>query len=165
MGFGVTAAVGIAVGMVARRNKIKVGALADSIAPMAPLGLMFGRLANFINGELYGRPTEVPWAMIFPRGGDVLRHPSQLYAAVLEGGVLLLLRLWLTHCKKAHRRAGLLSGIFLVGYSAARLTGELFREPDSHIGFLWSGITMGQMLCVPMATVGIWMIVRSGLQK
>ena len=155
----------VAIVLFARRRGVKFLTVADVIAPAFPFGLMLGRLSNFINGELYGRPTEVPWAMIFPRGGDVLRHPSQLYAAVLEGGILLLLMLWLTHRKKAHRRVGLLSGTFLMGYSAARLTGELFREPDSHIGFLWSGITMGQMLCIPMATVGLWLIVRSGLQK
>lgn len=155
----------VAIVLFARRRGVQVLMVADVIAPAFPFGLMLGRLSNFINGELYGRPTEVPWAMIFPRGGDVFRHPSQLYAAALEGGILLLLMLWLAHRKNLHRRMGLLSGVFLMGYSVARLVGELFREPDSHIGFLWSGVTMGQILCIPMAAVGLWLIIRSGLQK
>ena len=155
----------VAIVFYARRRGVQALTVADLIAPAFPFGLMLGRLSNFINGELYGRPTEVPWAMIFPRGGEVLRHPSQLYAAVLEGGLLLLLMLWLAHKTNAHRRVGLLSGVFLMGYSFARLAGELFREPDTHIGFLWSGLTMGQILCIPMAVVGLWLIVRPVVQK
>ena len=151
----------LAIVFFARRRGIQVLSVADAVAPAFPFGLMLGRISNFINGELYGRITEMPWGMIFPRGGDVPRHPSQLYEAVLEGGLLLALMLWLVHMRNAHRRSGLLSGIFLVGYAFARVTSELFREPDSHIGFLWSGVTMGQTLSIPLAALGLWLIARS----
>ena len=159
--------IGVVVAIVffARIRRIQLLTVADAIAPAFPFGLMLGRLSNFINGELYGRTTEVPWAMIFPRGGDALRHPSQLYEAALEGGLLLALMLWLAHRRSANLRPGLLSGVFLLGYSVARATGELFREPDSHIGLLWAGLTMGQILCMPLAATGLWLIVRSNPQK
>lgn len=151
----------LAIVFFARRRGIQVLSVADAVAPAVPFGLMLGRISNFVNGELYGRITEMPWGMIFPRGGDVLRHPSQLYEAVLEGGLLFALMLWLVHMRNAHRRPGLLSGTFLVGYAFARATGELFREPDSHIGFLWPGVTMGQTLSIPMAALGLLLIARS----
>ncbi len=135
---------------------------ADEICTVAPIGLLFGRLANFINGELWGRATDVSWAMIFPSAGDnVPRHPSQLYEAALEGVVLLtvlnLLRPW------AQKRfgAGFLSGVFLIGYWFSRFTMEFFRQPDEHLGFLIFGATMGQLLSIPMLIIGIILVVRA----
>tara|TARA_B100000315_G_scaffold248245_1_gene277908 strand:- start:540 stop:1331 length:792 start_codon:yes stop_codon:yes gene_type:complete len=153
--------VALAIALFARRREIRILSVTDAVAPAFPFGLMLGRLANFINGELYGRPTDVPWAIVFPGGGDVPRHPSQLYEAALEGVFLFALMLWLAHVGNAHRRVGLLSGTFLVGYAFARVVCESFRQPDAHIGFLWSGITMGQMLSVPLAAVGFWLIVHA----
>ena len=150
-----------ALGLFAYRRRVNILSVADAVAPAFPFGLMLGRVSNFINGELYGRAAEVPWAIVFPHGGDVARHPSQLYEAALEGVFLFALMLWLAHVGNAHRRVGLLSGTFLVGYAFARVVCEAFREPDAHIGFLWSGITMGQMLSVPLAAVGFWLIVQA----
>ena len=109
---GALIGVGVALLMVARRNQIAVAELADAIAPMVPLGLMFGRLANFVNGELYGRKSDVYWSLSFPRGGEITRHPSQLYEALLEGFLLLLLMVWLTYVRTAHKRVGFLTGAF-----------------------------------------------------
>ncbi len=136
-------------------------AVADLLVCAAPFGLMLGRAANFINGELIGRPSDVPWAMVFPGGGPEARHPSQLYEATLEGAVLFLvmgLLFWLTGLR---RYTGALTGIFLIGYTAARSIGELFREPDLHIGFLFGGATMGQILSLPMAIGGVYLLARS----
>jgi len=133
-------------------SMLRVG---DVVAPAAPLGLLFGRLANFINGELYGRPApDVPWAMVFPRGGPVARHPSQLYEAGLEGLLLAVVLALLWRFTALKTRPGALVGVFLIGYGAARSTAELFREPDAHIGFLSLGVTMGQVLSLPMILVG-----------
>ena len=162
---GALIGVGIAVAMVARRNKIKIAALADSVAPMAPLGLMFGRLANFINGELYGRASEVYWSLSFPRGGDVNRHPSQLYEAFLEGFLLLLIMLWFTYRRNAHERIGWLTGIFLVGYGCARIFVEFFREPDEQIGLVVGVATLGQLLSVPIVVLGVFFIKRAGMGR
>lgn len=148
-----------------RRNAISLLGFADRIAVVTPIGLCFGRIANFINGELWGREApDVPWAMIFPNGGFVPRHPSQLYQAVLEG-VLLFVVLYLLSRRDAIRaRAGMLTGVFLTGYGLARITGEFFREPDAFLGFLPGGITMGQLLSIPMVLAGVWMIRRSSPQ-
>lgn len=135
--------------------------VADAIAPAFPIGLFFGRIANFVNGELYGRTTDVPWAFVFPHGGPAPRHPSQLYEAGLEGLALFALLFWLTHFVKAPARAGRTAGTFLAGYGAARIVAELFREPDLHMGFLAGGLTMGQVLSLPMLVVGLWLVVRS----
>ena len=129
-------------------------ALSDVVAAAAPIGLFFGRVANFINGELYGRAGDVPWAMVFPGGGDLPRHPSQLYEAALEG-ILLFILLQILVAKGALKRAGVISGLFLAGYGLSRAFVELFREPDSHIGFLAGGITMGQLLSTPMILIGL----------
>ena len=102
---------------------------------MAPIGLFFGRLANFINGELWGRATDVAWAMIFPRGGPLPRHPSQLYQAFFEGVVLFAVMLVVWRLTDGRHRPGLLTGVFFVGYGVARIVGELFREPDAHLGY------------------------------
>lgn len=126
----------------------------DFLVPAAPLGLMFGRIGNFINGELWGReaPADLPWAMIFPTGGDIPRHPSQLYQALLEG-LLLFILLWL-YARKARYR-GQVTAMFLVGYGVFRFIGEFFREPDAYLGFLSLGLSMGQWLSVPMVLVGL----------
>ncbi|RME32787.1 MAG: prolipoprotein diacylglyceryl transferase [Gammaproteobacteria bacterium] len=137
---------------------------ADFLAPVVPLGLFFGRLANFINGELWGRPTDLPWAMVFPdpRAGGIPRHPSQLYEATLEGLVLFGL-LWFYSARP--RPAGSVSGLFLAGYGCARFLVEFAREPDPQLGYLAFGwFTMGQLLSLPMVVAGlalIWFSSRS----
>jgi phosphatidylglycerol:prolipoprotein diacylglycerol transferase len=122
-----------------------------------------GRIANFINGELWGRPAPVwlPWAMIFPRAGLEARHPSQIYQALMEG-LLLFILLWLLARREAVRaRFGLLTGVFLVGYAIARSIGEMFRQPDDFLGYLYDGATMGQLLSIPMLLAGVILIVRA----
>lgn len=145
-----------------RRRGMGVLAFADLVVCAAPIGLFLGRMANFINGELYGRVSDVPWAMVFPRGGPAPRHPSQLYEAGLEGVVLFLVLYFLWRRESVRRRTGLLSGVFLVGYAAARATVELFRQPDAHIGFLVGGTTMGQWLSTPVLALGFFLIIWSG---
>jgi phosphatidylglycerol:prolipoprotein diacylglycerol transferase len=141
-------------------RRVPVFAFADIIAEAIPIGLFFGRIANFINGELYGRETDVPWAMVFPGGGPVPRHPSQLYEALCEG-LLLFLVLLLAEQKGARQRPGLVSGLFLIGYAVARMSGELFRQPDVQLGFLVFGTTMGQLLSIPLLIAGILLILWS----
>ena len=144
-----------------RRQSIPLLGFADRIAVVAPIGLCFGRIANFINGELWGRVApDVPWAMVFPYGGPLPRHPSQLYQAVLEGVVLFVLLFALSRRDAIRARAGMLTGVFLTGYGLARIVGEFFREPDSFLGFLAFGATMGQLLSIPMVLAGIWLIRR-----
>ncbi|MGA2895871.1 MAG: prolipoprotein diacylglyceryl transferase [Xanthobacteraceae bacterium] len=148
--------IGCAVAIIAfaLRRRIPMLSLADVTCAVAPIGLFLGRLANFINGELWGRPTDVPWAMVFPNGGPIPRHPSQLYEAALEGVVLFIL-LALVVRAGGLKRPGLVAGVFTLGYGVARITGELFREPDIQLGFLWGGLTMGMLLCVPLMLAGI----------
>lgn len=134
----------------------------DLCAVAAPIGLFFGRLANFINGELYGRATDVPWAVIFPHSGDGLpRHPSQLYEAVLEGALLFAVSVYLATKTRALENVGTLSGVFLIGYGVSRMLVEIVREPDVQLGTLALGMTMGQWLSVPMVLLGIWLIRRA----
>ena len=135
------------------RRGVPVLSLADVTAAVTPIGLFLGRLANFINGELWGRPTDVAWAMIFPNGGPLPRHPSQLYEAALEGLVLLLVLAVLVRFG-ALKRPGLVTGAFALGYGDARILSELFREPDAQLGFLWGGMTMGMLLCLPLIIAG-----------
>jgi len=145
----------------ARRHAIPTWSLFDLVACVVPLGLLFGRLANFINGELWGRISDVPWAMAFPTGGPVLRHPSQLYEAILEGVVLFVV-LQLLARRGALRRPGLITGVFAVLYPAARIFVEFFREPDAQLGFLagdW--LTMGMLLSLPMMLAGSWALSRA----
>jgi phosphatidylglycerol:prolipoprotein diacylglycerol transferase len=143
----------------------------DLIAPAAPIGLFFGRIANFINGELWGRPTKLPWGMIFcndnikavqgacPEGA---RHPSQLYEATLEGIVLFLVLRWATHRAGLLQKPGMTSGIFMIGYGLARLALENVREPDSFMPNALKGwITMGMILCIPMIAFGAWLVWRA----
>ncbi len=149
-----------AVWLFCRKHNVGFLAVVDRLAIVTPIGLFFGRIANFINGELWGRVTDAPWGMVFPTGGPLPRHPSQLYQAGMEG-LLLGLVLWWAYKRFGLQRTGLTGGIFVAGYGVARSIGECFREPDAQIGFLPGGITMGQLLCVPMLGVGIWLILRA----
>lgn len=126
--------------------------VADFVAPLVPFGLGVGRLGNFINGELWGRTTDVPWAMIFPSGGPLPRHPSQLYEFFLEGLVLLII---LNVFIRKPRPAGAVSGLFLLGYGCFRFIVEYFREPDAHLGLFGGWISMGQILSLPMVIGGL----------
>lgn len=143
-----------AVAIFAHRRQIPLLPLADMVACAAPIGLFFGRIANFVNGELYGRATDVPWAMVFPAGGPEPRHPSQLYEAALEGILLFLILLVLARRPAVRASPGVLAGTFFVGYGAARSFVELYREPDGFLG----GLTMGQALSVPMIFAGLALI-------
>jgi len=143
------------------RRKIPLLAVADIVSAAAPIGLFLGRIANFINGELYGRASDVPWAMVFPGDRDRLpRHPSQLYEAGLEGLVLFALLFGLARLG-ALSRSGLMTGVFLAGYGLSRLFVELFRQPDEHLGFILGGTTLGQWLSLPMLLAGLGFVVWS----
>lgn len=151
----------IATALYCRKHNIRFLDFSDVAACGVPIGLFFGRIANFVNGELFGRVTDSQWGMVFPHGGPLPRHPSQLYEAALEGLVLfiiLALGIWVF---KWGRKRGLLTGVFMLGYALARSTAELFREPDAFLGFLWQHLTMGQILCIPPALWGLWLIVRA----
>ena len=143
-----------------RVNKLPILSLGDITTAVGPIGLFLGRLANFINSELWGRPADssVPWAIVFPNGGPLPRHPSQLYEAGLEG-ILLFTVLAVMVRMGALKRPGLILGSFITIYGFARITGEFFREPDPQLGFLWGGLTMGMLLSVPMIIVGAIIIV------
>jgi phosphatidylglycerol---prolipoprotein diacylglyceryl transferase len=151
--------IGAALGifLFARQVGVPVLSVMDVTASSVPIGLFLGRLANFIKPELWGRPTEVPWAMIFPGSDGVPRHPSQLYEAGLEG-ILLFVVLYVAIRLGALRQPGLATGIFAVGYGAARILCELFREPDPQLGFLFGGATMGMVLSVPLIVAGLSLI-------
>ncbi len=125
------------------------------------VGLFFGRIANFINSELWGRAADVPWAVVFPTGGPEPRHPSQIYEALLEGALLFAILFIFSRFDAVRRRPGLLMGIFIAGYALARMTAEFFREPDSYIGFLAFGTTWGQWLSLPMFAAGVFFIWRA----
>jgi phosphatidylglycerol:prolipoprotein diacylglycerol transferase len=146
-----------AVVLFAKSRGIPVLSLGDVTCAVGPIGLFLGRLANFINGELWGRPADVPWAMVFPSGGPLPRHPSQLYEAALEG-VLLFALLGLLVRGGALKRPGFVIGAFAIGYAVARSFAELFREPDAQLGFLWGGLTMGMLLSLPLLLFGIVLI-------
>lgn len=151
----------LAVAVFCRIKGLKFLPVIDAVATGVPIGLLFGRIANFINGELFGRETDVPWAMVFPGGGPVPRHPSQLYEALLEGIVLFAVIRLCTHRLFKLKQAGFISGVFALGYGASRVIVEFFRKPDDHIGFLAGGATMGMMLSVPMIAVGLWLLFRA----
>jgi phosphatidylglycerol:prolipoprotein diacylglycerol transferase len=148
----------VAIALFAWKRKLPVLGLADIVACAVPIGLFFGRLANFVNGELFGRPSDAPWAMIFPNGGPLPRHPSQLYQAGLEGIALFLILNGLERAG-ARWRPGTICGGFLIGYAVARTIGELFRQPDEQLGFLFLGATMGQLLSLPMLFAGLWLVI------
>jgi phosphatidylglycerol:prolipoprotein diacylglycerol transferase len=137
----------------ARARGIPMLSMLDLAAIVTPIGLFLGRIANFVNGELWGRPTDVPWAFVFPHAGPLPRHPSQLYEAGLEGVVLFLVML-LALKRGALTRPGLIGGLFVAGYGLTRVAGEFYREPDAHIGFLAGGLTMGMLLSLPMILAG-----------
>ena len=141
----------------AKRHQVSVIGLGDLIAIAAPIGIFFGRCANFINAELYGRVSDVPWAVIFPNTDGRPRHPSQIYEALLEG-LLLFVILLIAWRMGARQRPGLLIGIFITGYGIARIIIENFRQPDVQLGFIIGGITMGQILSLPMVMIGAWCI-------
>ena len=138
----------------ARRIGVPIPTLLDVSASSVPIGLCLGRIANFIKPELWGRPTNVPWAMIFPGSDGQPRHPSQLYEAALEGVVLFII-LAIAIRLGALKRPGVASGIFLLGYGIARIICEFFREPDAQLGYLWVGATMGQILSLPVIAAGL----------
>lgn len=153
----------IAVAVFARLNKIDLLRLGDVVAPCVPFGLFFGRIANFINGELWGRPTDAPWGVIFPSSQDGLpRHPSQLYEAALEGVVLFVILRWATHRAGHLARPGMVTGLFLLFYGVFRIAVEFLREPDSHLPDALRGYaTLGMLLSIPMVLAGLWLIARA----
>ncbi len=149
--------VGFCLALFARKYQRAWFEVTDFMVILAPAGLLCGRLGNFINGELWGRPTDLPWGMVFPRVDDLARHPSQLYEAGLEGVLLLIIMLWFARKPRPRMAA---SGLFLCGYGAFRFSVEFLRNPDAHIGFLaWDWVTMGQILSAPMFVVGsLWLV-------
>jgi phosphatidylglycerol:prolipoprotein diacylglycerol transferase len=143
------------------KEKFKFLKITDIVALYVPIGILLGRIANFINGELWGRVTDVPWAVKFPTGGYLPRHPSQLYEAFSEGLLMLVILniLWKKEFVRTHH--GIISAVFLIIYSLSRMSMEFFREPDAHIGFLWNFITMGQLLSIPFLIIGVYILNRA----
>jgi phosphatidylglycerol:prolipoprotein diacylglycerol transferase len=152
----------LAIILYARHIKVNQWYVADIVAIAAPIGIALGRLANFVNGELWGRAADVPWAMVFPNDELQLpRHPSQLYQFALEGVALLVILHLLWRNDRIRNRPGILTGVFWIGYGVFRIVGELFREPDRFLGFLLGGATMGQLLSIPMVLFGLYCIWRA----
>ena len=151
----------MAFALYAWRFKIPFFTLTDVASTAAPIGLFFGRLANFINGEVFGRVTDVSWAVLFPTGGYLPRHPSQLYEAFLEGPLLFFILLWfVTRQSKLYAR-GFISGFFILGYGVARFGVEFFREADEFLGYFWHYFTLGQFLSVPLILYGAYLMYAS----
>jgi phosphatidylglycerol:prolipoprotein diacylglycerol transferase len=149
--------VSLALLIFARRQGIPFLNLTDHGAVITPLGIGLGRIGNFINGELWGRVSDVPWAMVFPTGGPLPRHPSQLYQSVLEGWLLFA---FLFICyKRGPWKHGTLSALFFLGYAILRFIGEYFREPDKQLGYLFDAISMGQLLCIVLGFAGVILMV------
>lgn len=146
----------------ARKYQLKWLSIMDFVAPLVPFGLGAGRMGNFINGELWGRPTDLPWGMIFQQAGNLPRHPSQLYQFALEGIVLFGLLWWYSN---KQRPVGAISAVFLIVYGAGRFLVEFAREPDSYLGLLSLGLSMGQWLSLPMILAGIWMWLQANKRK
>jgi phosphatidylglycerol---prolipoprotein diacylglyceryl transferase len=152
----------IAMILFARSRGAGIWSMFDVVAAGVPVGLGLVRVANFINSELWGRATDVPWAFVFPNGGEVPRHPSQLYEAALEGLVLFLVLRLLSHGFKALKSSGFVAGAFVAGYGLSRIVVEFFREPDAQLGYLFGDwLTMGMVLSVPMVLVGLWAMLRA----
>ncbi len=153
---------GAALSMVvfAWRNGVALDGVTDAVAAVVPIGLFLGRVANFIRPELWGRPTDVSWAMVFPGSDGQPRHPSQLYEAGLEGVALFAL-LWIVIFRGALRRDGLVTALFCMGYALARIMSETFREPDVQLGFFFARTTMGMLLSLPLLLVGVLLLVRA----
>lgn len=154
---GGLAGAALGIWLFARRYGANMLSVCDICAAVVPIGIGLGRIANFIKPELWGRPTDVPWAMVFPDAGPLPRHPSQLYEAGLEGALLLLL-LWIAVRRGALQRPGLVTGLFGAGYALARIFCEFFREPDPQLGFLFGGATMGMLLSLPLLAIGAVLI-------
>ena len=148
----------LAMVLFARRRGIPVWSTLDVVAAAVPIGLFFGRVANFINAELWGRVTDLPWGVVFPNGGLEPRHPSQLYEAALEGIVLFLVLRWLTHSRLALTRPARVGGAFVAGYGIARILVEFVRVPDAHIGYLGGWLTIGMLYSAPMVLAGGWAV-------
>jgi phosphatidylglycerol---prolipoprotein diacylglyceryl transferase len=145
----------LAMALLARSRGFPILSLFDTMAPVAPIGLFLGRLGNFVNGELWGRASDVPWAMVFPSGGPEPRHPSQLYEAGLEGIALFVILGVVVRCGGL-RRPGLTSGLFGLGYGLARIAVEFVREPDEQVGYLYGDwLTMGMVLSLPLVIAGL----------
>jgi phosphatidylglycerol:prolipoprotein diacylglycerol transferase len=140
-----------------KRNNLSFLRFSDVITTLMPIGLFLGRLANFINGELYGKVTTVPWAVLFPLGGFLPRHPSQLYEAALEGIVLFILLFWSWRLPTIQKKPGAIAGLFLLGYGLARIFVEFFRVSE---GIEVLGITLGQVLSLPMVIAGVFFLLR-----
>ncbi len=153
----------IALSAVAWRHGLPLLRVGDYVAVNVPFGMMLGRIANFVNGELWGKPSDVPWAMVFPGAGDQPRHPSQLYEAALEGALMIAVMLWLFWRTRSRWRPGLLGGAFLVGIGAARFVVEFFREPDAQLADFAerTGLHMGQWLTLPLIALGLVLVVRA----
>jgi phosphatidylglycerol:prolipoprotein diacylglycerol transferase len=154
----------LAVLIFCRVKHVPVLPVFDLVALVAPIGLFFGRIANFINGELWGRVSDVSWAIVFPHAGPEPRHPSQLYQAGLEGiclGLLLAIIVW----RGGLKRGGLVAGLFGVGYGIARIAGELFRQPDVQISYLWGGLTMGMVLSAPVIVIGLGLVIHAARSR
>lgn len=147
-----------------RLKSVPLLSLADAGCIPVPLGLLFGRLANFVNGELWGRPTDVAWGIIFPRAGDIARHPSQFYHAALEGLLLFLVLHFLSRHTSVLRRPGVLVGVFFLGYGILRSLVEPFREPEVYVGLAHYGVTMGIALSIPMIVLGAGLIIHGYLR-
>ncbi|HOO51257.1 MAG TPA: prolipoprotein diacylglyceryl transferase, partial [Alphaproteobacteria bacterium] len=150
-------ALGVIIALIAfsTLKKISLLRLSDIAVSVVPLGLFFGRIANFINGELYGRVTDASLGMVFPRGGELPRHPSQLYEAAFEGLLLFIILFGLMHVQKIRNCSGMIAGLFLLLYGLFRFVIEFFREPDVQLGFIFEQVTMGQILCIPMMLSGL----------
>lgn len=155
----------IAIIIFARRRNMSMLHIGDMVAAAVPIGLFFGRLANFINSELWGRVTDVPWGVVFPNGGALPRHPSQLYEAGLEGLLLFVILGFLIWRRGILARPGLAIGVFLVGYGLLRALIEQVRAPDAHLGFVFGQVTMGQILSVPMMAAGLVFLALSRRSK
>ncbi len=143
------------------KRKKNLFQISDMIALVTPIGLFFGRIANFINQELWGRITNVPWAVNFPIAGNVPRHPSQIYEAIFEGILLYFLLAYLWHFTNSKTRHGYITGVFIFSYSFIRFFVEFYREPDIHIGFIFNVLTMGQLLSLPFMILGLTLIFYS----
>ena len=144
-----------------RSRGLAFASFCDAIACVIPVGLLFGRIANFVNGELWGRPTDLPWGVIFPGAGPEPRHPSQLYEAALEGVLLFLVLRFLATRTSLINRPGALSGVFLAGYAGSRILVEFVREPDAQLGYLAGPLTMGMLLSLPVLIVGAVLSARA----
>ncbi len=155
--------IGVLIGsyLFCKKHKINYLSFTDLVSISIPVGLFFGRIANFINMELYGRTTKSRFGIVFPNAGDLPRHPSQLYEAASEGLILFIILFYLAKYTNAQKHRGLLSGIFLIGYGISRFTVEFFREPDIQIGYIFKYFTLGQLLTIPLIIFGILLIIIS----